>query len=388
MTVPVAMVAGEASGDLLAGLLLVGLKKRVPQLAPYGIGGPRMVEQGFRADWPIAKLAVRGYVEVLRHYFEIAGIRKTLKRRLLDEPPAAFIGIDAPDFNLDLEIALREAWRGRGRPVVHFIGPSIWAWRGKRIEKIARAVDHILVLFPFEEALYRKAGIAATYVGHPLADVIPLEPDRQAARRALDLPDAGRIVALMPGSRLSEVHYMARTFIDAAALLHRRHADVQFVVPMASREARNTFEAILRGTADDLPLTIVDGQSHEVLAAADAVLVASGTATLETALFKRPMVIAYKMAGLSAMIMRRMGYLPWVGLPNILARELLVPEFLQEAATPEALAHALDYQLSDDHNRRRLEQRFLDMHHDLRCNTGERAAAVIAELLERPGARL
>ena len=382
MSVPVAMVAGEASGDLLAGLLLSALKERVPQLAAWGIGGPRMAEQGFRIDWPIDKLAVRGYVEVLRHYAEIASIRRTLKRRLLGEPPAAFIGIDAPDFNLDLELALREAWRGQQRPVVHFIGPSIWAWRGKRIEKIRRAVDHILVLFPFEEAIYREAGIAATYVGHPLADVIPLEPDRDGARRALGLPLHARIVALLPGSRLSEVHYMARTFIDAAALLAQRHPDVRFIVPMASEAARRAFEAIRAAHRDELPLQIFDGHSHDALAAADAVLVASGTATLETALFKRPMVIAYKMAGLSAMLMRRMGYLPWVGLPNILAREMLVPEFLQEAATPEALAQALAHQLSDDHNRNRLEQRFSEMHESLRCNTGERAAAVIAELLE------
>ncbi len=388
MSVPVAMVAGEASGDLLAGLLLSALKERVPQLAPYGIGGPRMAEQGFRNDWTIDKLAVRGYVEVLRHYFEIAGIRKTLKRRLLDQPPAAFIGIDAPDFNLDLELALREAWRGQGRPVVHFIGPSIWAWRGKRIEKIRCAVDHILVLFPFEEAIYRDAGIAATYVGHPLADVIPLAPDRAAARIGLGLSPDARIVALLPGSRLSEVHYMARTFVDAAVLLHQRHPDVQFIVPMASAEARRSFEAIRAGDPEALPLRIFDGHSHEALTAADAVLVASGTATLETALFKRPMVIAYQMAGASAMIMRRMGYLPWVGLPNILAREMLVPEFLQEAATPEALAHALDHQLSDDHNRTRLEQRFTEMHENLRCNTGERAAAVIVKLLERSRALL
>ncbi len=381
MNVPVAMVAGEASGDLLAGLLLSALKQRVPQLAAYGIGGPRMAEQGFRIDWPIDKLAVRGYVEVLRHYFEIAGIRKTLKRRLLGEPPAAFIGIDAPDFNLDLELALREAWRGQGRPVVHFIGPSIWAWRGKRIEKIRRAVDHILVLFPFEEAIYREAGIAATYVGHPLADVIPLESDRDGARRALGLPLHGRIVALLPGSRLSEVHYMARTFIDAAALLARRHPDVRFIVPMASEAARRAFEAIRAARRDELPLQIFDGHSHDALSAADAVLVASGTATLETALFKRPMVIAYKMAGLSAMLMRRMGYLPWVGLPNILAREMVVPEFLQEAATPEALAQALAHQLCDERNRNRLEERFRAMHESLRCNTAERAAAVIAGLL-------
>ena len=382
MSVPIAMVAGEASGDLLAGLLLAPLQRRIPGLETYGIGGPRMAEHGFRADWPIDRLAVRGYVEVLRHYREIAGIRRQLKRDLLADPPAAFVGIDAPDFNLDLEVALRETWRGQHRPVIHFIGPSIWAWRGKRIDKIARAVDHILVVFPFEDEIYRKAGIAATYVGHPLADVIPLEPDRAAARRRLGLPDGARVVALMPGSRLSEIDYMAVPFIDAAALIHRRDPDVRFVAPMSSATARTAFETIKAARAADLPLQIVDGQSHVVLAAADAVLVASGTATLETALFKRPMVIAYKVNALTAAMMRRMGYIPWVGLPNILAREFVVPEFLQEAATPQALADALMFQLDDAANRSALEARFRAMHETLRRDTGERAAAVIADLIE------
>ncbi len=377
-----AMVAGEASGDLLASLLLKPLGQQVSGLDAYGIGGPRMIAEGFRADWPIDKLAVRGYVEVLRHYFEIAGIRRQLRRDLLGHPPAVFVGIDAPDFNLDLEVQLREAWRGQKRPVVHFIGPSIWAWRGKRIEKIARAVDHILVVFPFEEEIYRKAGIAATYVGHPLADVIPMKPDRAAARRTLGLPDHERVVALMPGSRLSEIGYMAESFIDAAALLHRRDPQLRFVVPMSSAPARAAFEAIRSSRQTELPLQIVDGQSHAVLAAADAVLVASGTATLETALFKRPMVIAYKVNALTAVLMRRMGYIPWVGLPNILAREFVVPEFLQEAATPQALADAITFQLDDEPNRRRLEERFGAMHETLRRNTGERAATVIAGLLD------
>ena len=383
MSVPVAMVAGEASGDLLAGSFLAPLRRKIPDLAAFGIGGPRMEAAGFHADWPIAKLAVRGYVEVLRHYFEIAGIRRCLTRRLLAEPPAAFVGIDAPDFNLDLELTLRRAWRGSHRPVVHFIGPSIWAWRGKRIEKIAEAVDHMLVVFPFEAEIYEKAGVAATYVGHPLADAIPLEPDRAAARRTLGLSDEARVVALLPGSRLSEVAYMAATFIDAAALLYRRDRTLRFVVPMAAPETSASFDAIRAGRHADLPLQVVDGQSHAALAAADAVLLASGTATLETALFKRPMVIAYKMAALTATMMRRMAYLPWVGLPNILAREFVVPELLQEAATPAALADALWFQLEDAANRERLEQRFRAMHETLRRGTGERAATVIAELISR-----
>ena len=380
VSVPVAMVAGEASGDLLAALLLSGLKRHVAGLAAYGIGGPRMRDEGFSADWPIDKLAVRGYVEVLRHYREIASIRKTLKTRLLADPPRAFIGIDAPDFNLDLEIALREAWRERKIPVIQFVGPSIWAWRANRIAKIARAVDHMLVLFPFEEALYREAGIAATYVGHPLADMIPMQPDRGAARDALGLRRDVRVVALLPGSRLSEIHYIASAFIAAARLLHAEEPDVYFIAPMAGAAARAAFEAIVAGRGD-LPLAVLDGQSHAALAAADAVLVASGTATLETALFKRPMVIAYKMAMLSALMMRRMAYLPWVGLPNVLAREFLVPELIQEAATPAALAAALRIQLHDDANRARLEARFSAMHESLRCDTAERAATVVAALI-------
>ena len=385
MGVEVAMVAGETSGDLLAAQLLAPLRRRLPDLAAWGIGGPRMVAEGFDAEWPSERLAVRGYVEVLRHYRGIAAIRRALERRLLEQPPSAFVGVDAPDFNLDLEVRLRAAWRGQGRPVLHFIGPSIWAWRGKRIEKIARAVDHLLVIFPFEEALYRDAGIAATYVGHPLADVIPVAPDRAAARHALALPADGRMVALMPGSRLSEVRYMAAPFIDAAALLAATHRDVRFVVPMASPAARSAFDAIHADRHPELPLDVVDGRSHTVLAAADAVLVASGTATLEAALFGRPMVIAYRMAALSALLMRRMGYLPWVGLPNILAREFVVPELIQEAATPRALADALAFQLDDDDNRSRLAERFAALHETLRRGTGERAAAVIADLIGKHG---
>ncbi len=385
MSVPVAMVAGEASGDLLASLLLAPLRDRVPALDAYGIGGPCMGAEGFRAQWPIDKLAVRGYVEVLKHYFEIAGIRKTLTKRLLAEPPAAFLGIDAPDFNLDLEVELRETWRGQRRPVVHFIGPSIWAWRGRRIAKIARAVDHILVIFPFEEAIYRKAGIPVTYVGHPLADVIPLEPDRDAARLALGLPSDARVVAVMPGSRVSEIEYMTPTFLDAAAVLHRRDGELRFVVPIAGTAARARFDAIRAARGPDLPLQVVDDGSHTVLAAADVVLVASGTATLETALFKRPMVISYKVHPLTAAMMRRMGYVPWVGLPNILADESVVPELLQEAATPDAIADALMKQLDDVANRERLTERFTRLHETLRRDTGLPAATVIADLLSSSG---
>jgi len=371
------MVAGEASGDLLASLMLKGLNSAIPNLAAYGIGGKRMVDAGFDARWSSEKLAVRGYAEVLSHYPEIFMIRRSLAKMLLAAPPDAFVGIDAPDFNLDLECRLKKA----GIPVLHYIGPSIWAWRRERMEKIRRAVDHMLVLFPFEEAIYHEAGIAATYVGHPLADIIPLTPNQAAARRTLSI-GSGPLVALMPGSRLAEIHYNGPAFIAAAELLASTVKDVHFIVPMASPDTRERFSALLarKAHADGL-FTVIDGDSHHALEACDAALIASGTATLEAALYKRPMVIAYKMASLSAALMRNKGYQPWVGLPNILAGEFLVPEFLQERATPAALAAALLFQLQDDANRSRLVTRFEEIHLTLRRDTASRCAAVIAEFL-------
>jgi lipid-A-disaccharide synthase len=373
----IAMVAGEASGDLLASLLLGGLNRYRPGLTVHGIGGPNMIAQGFRADWPMEKLAVRGYVEVLRHYREITGIRRALRSRLLAQRPAMFIGVDAPDFNLDLETGLKQA----GIRTLHFVGPSIWAWRGKRIERIGAAVDHMLVLFPFEAELYRRAGIAATYVGHPLADVVPMQIDRDAARATLGLGRNDEVVALLPGSRLSEIRYIAPLFVAAARRMLAQSPHLKFIAPMAGAAAQAAFEACLLG-ADAPPITLLPGQSHAALAACNATLVASGTATLEAALFKRPMVIAYRMAPLSWFLMKRMKYQPWVGLPNILAQEFLVPEFLQDAATAEALATATLQQLHDDGNRIRLEARFTQMHAELRQDTALRGAAVIGALLD------
>lgn len=381
------MVAGEASGDLLAALLLEALNQRIEGLAAYGIGGPRMASQGFRALWPMDRLAVRGYVEVLRHYPEIAMIRRRLRQTLLASPPRAFIGVDAPDFNLGLEAALRS----HGIPTIHFVSPSIWAWRRERIETMRRAVDHVLVVFPFEEAIYRDAGIPVSYVGHPLADVIPESPDRAGARLRLGLPADEPVLALLPGSRLSEIHYLGAVFVRAAAQLQRETPRLHLIVPMVSRAARTRFEAIV-GRLDlaGLRLQVFDGASHDALAACDAALVASGTATLEAALFKRPMVIAYRMAYLTWIKMRRMGYLPWVGLPNILAREFLVPELLQDAVTEHALVDAVRFQLFDTGNRAQLEACFLEMHRSLRRDTARAAADVVARLVgdrDRDGAR-
>lgn len=374
----IAMVAGETSGDLLAGRLLSGLRPLLPDAHMHGIGGAYMAQHGFVSDFPMEKLSVRGLFEVLAHYREIKGIQIALRDQLLQQRPAVFIGVDAPDFNLGLEAELKSA----GIPTMHFIGPSIWAWRGARIKKIARAVSHMLVIFPFEEEIYRKAGIPATYVGHPLAQVIPMEPDQLAARLTLDLPANAAVLAILPGSRMSELKYNAVTFVEAAKLLLKRDPNLHFVAPMAGHAQHDYFLALLAEAGlQDVPIKIVDGRSHEVLAAADAVLVASGTASLEVALFKKPMVIAYKMMRASWHVLRHMGYQPWIGLPNILAREFLVPEFLQDAATPQALADALWYQLQDAAHRNSLKQRFVDMHHSLLRDTATESAQAVMQVI-------
>ena len=371
-----AMVAGEASGDLLAGLLLRGLRQRWPALDAQGIGGPRMAIEGFRAWWPHERLAVRGYVEVLRHYRGILGIRKALAARVLAAPPDAFIGIDAPDFNLELETRLK----ARGVRTIHFVSPSIWAWRGRRIERIGRAVDLMLCLFPFEPALYARRGIAASYVGHPLADAIPLEPPRAAARAALGLAGEAQVVALLPGSRRSEIEYIAPLFVAAAARMRRERPQLTFVLPVVPG-LRSLIEPLL-AAEPGARISLLDGRSHEALAACDATLIASGTSTLEAALFKRPMVIAYRMNPLSWQMMKRMHYQPWVGLPNILLEDFAVPELIQADATPAALARETLAWLDDAPRVARLEARFTELHRTLRRDTARTATDAIATLLE------
>jgi lipid-A-disaccharide synthase len=372
-----AMVAGEASGDLLASLLLGGLRSRWPALHVAGIGGPKMVAAGFEAWWPSDKLAVHGYVEALRHYREISAIREALARRLLATPPRAFIGVDAPDFNLGLEKRLKAA----GVPTVHFVCPSIWAWRSGRARKMAESVDHVLCLFPFEPELLHAHGVAATFVGHPLADAIPLEPPRAAGRAALGLSDDDLVVALLPGSRRAEINAIAPVFLQAAALMHRRRPGLRYVLPVAPG-LRALVDPLVAEHAAGVPLQVVDGQSHAVLAACDVTLIASGTATLEAALFKRPMVIGYRMNALSWQIMSRMRLLPWVGLPNILCREFVVPELLQGDCTPAALADATMAQLDDGAGAIRLHQRFDELHLLLRRDTASSATDAIAQIVQ------
>ena len=372
-----AMVAGEASGDLLAGLLLTGLRQRWPALRTHGIGGPRMAEHGFEAWWPHEKLAVRGYVEVLRHYREISGIRDALTERLLRERPAAFIGVDAPDFNLGLEKRLK----GSGIKTVHFVCPSIWAWRGGRARKMAASCDHVLCLFPFEPELLRAHGVGATFVGHPLADAIPLQPPRVESRAALGFSDGDEVVAVLPGSRRSEIEYVAPAFLQAAALMHRQRPSLRFVLPI-SAGLRELIAPLVQAHAPGVPLMLLNGQSHAALAACDVTLIASGTATLEAALFKRPMVIGYRMNGLSWQLMKRMRYQPWVGLPNILSRDFVVPELIQEACQPAALAAATLHWLDDNAAAAALTRRFDDLHHSLRRDTARCAADALAQVLQ------
>ncbi|MDC8759939.1 lipid-A-disaccharide synthase [Janthinobacterium fluminis] len=381
----VAVVAGEVSGDLLAGRLLGGLRAQLPGARFHGIGGPNMARHGFVSDWPLERLTVRGLFEIIPRYRDIKGIQNQLREQLLAERPAVFIGADYPGFNLGLEMQLKAA----GIPTVHYIGPQIWAWRGGRIKKIIKAVSHMLVIFPFEEEIYRRAGVPVTYVGHPLAEMIPLQPDEAAARRQLGLPEDANVVTLMPGSRMGELKHNVAAFVGAAKLLRQRDHSLRFVAPMAGEKQRQYFlELVAQAGLRDVEIMLTDGQSHTAIAAADAVLVASGTASLEVALFKKPMVIAYKMMRASWEIMRHMGYQPWIGLPNILAREFLVPELLQNAASPEALAEAMWRQLSDVPGRLRLVQRFTDMHHSLLRDSAQESAAAVMQVIAASSTRL
>ena len=369
----VVLVAGEASGDLLAASLLGGLRQRWPALVAAGIGGPLMQAGGFDAWWPSDALAVRGYVEVLRHYRRIAAIRAALAERVLADPPAALIGVDAPDFNLGLERRVK----ARGVPTVHFVCPSIWAWRGARARSLAASADLVLCLFPFEPALLERHGVRATYVGHPLADAIPLEPPRAAARAALGIAADATVVALLPGSRRSEIRYIAPAFLGAAERLLRQRPGLRFVLPVAPG-LRPLVDPLLAAAGERLGVLATDGRSHEALAACDVALVASGTATLEAALYKRPMVIGYRMHPLSWQLMKRMAYLPWVGLPNVLARGFVVPECIQERCTPEVLASELSGWLDAPERVEALRRRFVALHHELQRDTARSATDAIA----------
>lgn len=377
MPTQIAMIAGEASGDLIASLLVKGLLANAAEpLHLFGVGGPAMQAAGFDMQVSIEQLAVRGYVEVLRHLPRLLLLRRRLGAQWLQNKPAAFIGVDAPDFNLGLELKLR----AQGVKTIHLVCPSIWAWRRERVEKIRQSVSHMLCIFPFEQALLEKEGIPATYVGHPIADMIPQRADVGSARAALGLRETAPVVALLPGSRRDEIKYIAPRFLEAAALIKRAEPETQFVLPAAGEARRAQLQPLLVRHAN-LGIKLTDGQSHTCLAASDAVLVASGTATLEAALFKKPMVIAYAMPAASYWMMKDKGYLPYVGLPNILCEEFVVPELLQHRATPAALADAVLHQLRDTGNRTRLEQRFTALHASLQRDFANTAARTVLGLL-------
>jgi lipid-A-disaccharide synthase len=370
------MVAAERSGDMLAALLLQGMQKTWPLLRASGIGGPQMDATGFVSRWSCDELSVRGLVEALWRYRHINGIRKALIQDLLASPPDLFVGVDASDFNLPVERLLRQ----KGVPTVQLVCPSIWAWRPERVQKIRDSVDHVLCIYPFEPDLLAQHGIEGSFVGHPIADVIPLEPDRLKTRFQLGLPADATIVALLPGSRLSEVRGLALPFLQAAQLMRQQRPELKFVLP-THELLKPVIDAAVAQTGMQAHVQVVMGRSHEVQAACDVALVASGTATLETALHKRPMVIAYKMQWLSWQIANRQRLLPWVGLPNILCNESLVPEFLQEQVQPKALAEAVMGWLDDPDAVTRIQERFTDLHHQLRQDMPTLATHAIQKVL-------
>ena len=374
----IAIVAGEASGDLLGSHLMRALKAQRKDLTFIGIAGPKMMAEGAKSLFPIENLSVRGYVEVITHLYGLLKLRKNLLKQLLAEKPDIFIGVDAPDFNFWLERKLKK----HGIPTIHYVSPSIWAWRRGRMSKIKRAVTHMLALFPFEPALYEKAGVPVTFIGHPLADEIPLRPNKNAVREILKIEKNKQVIAMLPGSRQSEVRQHAELFVNTAKIISQENTNTQFLVPLITRETRAIFEqALYKDMSQEIELNILFGHAHDAMEAADVVLVASGTATLEAALLKRPMVITYRMPTLSWWILKRMNYLPYVGLPNILAGKFIVPELLQKEATPQKLADAVSALLTDRNHTQIIKDEFTSIHQTLKQNSAKKAASVILSYL-------
>ncbi|WP_091469029.1 lipid-A-disaccharide synthase [Methylophilus rhizosphaerae] len=383
----IAMVAGEASGDLLGYHLIRELKSAHPDIDIFGIAGPKMMSLGARSLYPIERLSVRGYLEVLKHLRGLLKLRKQLLKQILQEKPDVFIGIDAPDFNFWLEKKLK----AKGIATIHYVSPSIWAWRKNRIHSIKRAVSHMLALFPFEPALYQQAGVPVTYIGHPLADALPMEPDVAAMREKLKLKKDSVVIAILPGSRQSEVTFHAELMLESAIsferLMRENGKTVQFLVPLVTRETRDIFQNAWHQLLTDKPelaidLQIMFGHAHEAMIAADAVLVASGTATLEAALLKKPMIITYKMSNMSWQLLKGMRLQPYVGLPNILAGEFIVPELLQQEATPANIAQTMYNLLADKTGLAILQEKYRAIHARLKQNSAQKAAAVVKQFLQ------
>lgn len=371
----VALVAGEASGDILGAGLMQAIREHYPQVEFIGVGGPLMEAQGLQSYFPMERLAIMGLVEVLGRLPELLARRKRLIATLKQQQPDVFVGIDAPDFNLTIELQLREA----GIKTVHYVSPSVWAWRQKRVLKIRQGCDLMLTLLPFEAKFYQAHQVPVEFVGHPLADSVPMQTDLLSAREQLGLSADAQVVALLPGSRGGEVAKLGALFVDTARFLLAEKPLLRFIIPAANQARRQQLEAIL-AEAPNLPIEILDGQSQTALQACDAVLIASGTATLEAMLFKKPMVVAYKLAPLSHWLLKKMVKSPYISLPNLLAAEMLVPEFIQDAATPEALGQAVLTQLRDGSKQ---TERFAELHQSLRCDASQRAAQAVLQLLGR-----
>ncbi|MFT7185202.1 MAG: lipid-A-disaccharide synthase [Pseudohongiellaceae bacterium] len=376
--VKIGIVAGEISGDILGAGLIQSIRKRYPNAHFEGIGGELMIEQGFKSHVPMERLSVMGLVEVLGRIFELIGIRRRIKHHFLNNRPDIFIGIDAPDFNLGLELALRK----KGVKTGHYVSPSVWAWRQGRVFKIARAVDLMLTLFPFEAKFYKAHQIAVRFVGHPLADLIPLSPDKNIARKALGLDEHSQLVALLPGSRAGEISYIGKSFIETAYWLYKKNPNLQFILPCVNNQRREQVEGIISELGYDLPIQLIDGKSREVMAASDVVVLASGTAALEAMLLKRPMVVAYRVSAITHYLMKRLLKVPYIALPNLLAGKELVPELIQDQAQPELIGQKVLERLGTREGVQ-TEESFRDLHLQLKLNASEQAAEAVSELLER-----
>lgn len=373
----IAMVAGEMSGDILGSGLIQSIRKRYPNARFEGIGGPLMIEQGFHSHVPMERLSVMGLVEVLGRIFELIGIRRKLKKYFLKTRPDVFIGIDAPDFNLGLELALRKS----GIKTGHYVSPSVWAWRQKRVFKIARAVDLMLTLFPFEAKFYKTHQIAVKFVGHPLADLIPIKIDKIAARKKLQQAENAKLVALLPGSRGGEISYIGQSFLEAARWVYQHDPEIKFLLPYVNEDRKHQLEALIKEHASDLPICLVAGQSRDVMAASDVVVLASGTATLEAMLLKRPMVVAYRVSKITHYIMKRLLKAPFISLPNLLANKELVPELIQDNAKADLIGARVLERL-DEEKSKQMQSEFEGLHKSLKKNASEEAADAIAALLE------
>lgn len=381
--VRIGMVAGEISGDILGAGLIKELKQRYPNANFEGIGGPLMIAEGFKSHVPMERLSVMGLVEVLGRVFELIGLRRRMKQHFLNNPPDVFIGIDAPDFTLGLEESLKKS----GIKTAHYVSPSVWAWRQKRVFKIARAVDLMLTLFPFEARFYKEHNVPVAFVGHPLADMIPLKPSVMNAREKLGLmstplAECQNIVALLPGSRSGEIHYLGEVFIEAAKHIVAQNADAKFLLPYVNNDRKLQIEEIIQRLGPDLPITLIKGQSRDVMAASNAILLASGTATLEAMLLKRPMVVAYRMSAITFFIMKRLMKAPYISLPNLLANKALVPELIQAQASPQNLSKLVLQRLKKNKDNEELNAQYIKIHESLKQDASNKAATAVARLID------